>query len=221
MVLHVLTHPFLPRRSSDLDPAVRTVGARPDDPGRDLGAVRPPPPDRCAAGARGACGSGAGAGQGTLRAVHRAARPASAARATRARCDRRADPRGGRVHPRSGSRAVTGSGMRRPVAATATERQVRMLRTAMGPVIAAALEDPEVVEVLLNPDGSLWLDRLRTGRERTDVVLPADDAERIIRLVAAHLRLEVHAGAPVVSAELPETRSEEHTSELQSLMRIS
>src|SRR3546814_16500613 len=57
----------------------------------------------------------------------------------------------------------------------------------------------------LNPDGSLWLDRLRTGRERTDVVLPADDAERIIRLVAAHLRLEVHAGAPVVSAELPET----------------
>src|SRR3546814_13504291 len=80
-----------------------------------------------------------------------------------------------------------------------------MLRTAMGPVIAAALEDPEVVEVLLNPDGSLWLDRLRTGRERTEIVLSADDAERIIRLVAAHLRLEVHAGAPVVSAELPET----------------
>src|SRR3546814_12873673 len=95
--------------------------------------------------------------------------------------------------------------MRRPVAATATERQVRMLRTAMGPVIAAALEDPEVVEVLLNPDGSLWLDRLRTGRARTDVVLPADDAERIIRLVAAHLRLEVHAGAPVASPALPET----------------
>src|SRR3546814_17364817 len=86
-----------------------------------------------------------------------------------------------------------------------SERQVRMLRTAMGTVIAAALEDPEVVEVLLNPDGSLWLDRLRTGRERTEIVLSADDAERIIRLVAAHLRLEVHAGAPVVSAELPET----------------
>src|SRR3546814_21063949 len=95
--------------------------------------------------------------------------------------------------------------MRRPVAATATERQVRMLRTAMGPVIAAALEDPEVVEVLLNPDGSLWLDRRRKGRERTDVVLPADDAERIIRLVATLLSLAVHAGAPVVSAEFPET----------------
>jgi type IV secretion system protein VirB11 len=31
------------------------------------------------------------------------------------------------------------------------------------------------------------------------------DAERIIRLVAAHVRLEVHAGAPILSAELPET----------------
>jgi type IV secretion system protein VirB11 len=30
-------------------------------------------------------------------------------------------------------------------------------------------------------------------------------AERIIRLVAAHVRTEVHAGAPILSAELPET----------------
>lgn len=85
------------------------------------------------------------------------------------------------------------------------DRQVQMLRTAMGPVIADALADPQVVEVLLNPDGSLWLDRLRTGREPTGVTLLANDAERIIRLVAAHVHIEVHAGAPVVSAELPET----------------
>lgn len=84
-------------------------------------------------------------------------------------------------------------------------RQTRMLRTALGGLIAEALADPEVVEVLLNPDGSLWIDRLRTGRSATGVVMPAQDAERIIRLVAAHLRLEVHAGAPILSAELPET----------------
>ena len=40
-------------------------------------------------------------------------------------------------------------------ALTAIDRRTRMLRTAMGPVIGAALEDPQVVEVLLNPDGSL------------------------------------------------------------------
>ncbi|WP_425438654.1 P-type conjugative transfer ATPase TrbB [Rhodanobacter glycinis] len=80
-----------------------------------------------------------------------------------------------------------------------------MLRTAMGPLIAAALDDPDVVEVLLNPDGTLWIDRLSTGRAPTGASLSAADGERIIRLVAAHVRAEVHAGKPLLSAELPET----------------
>jgi P-type conjugative transfer ATPase TrbB len=90
-------------------------------------------------------------------------------------------------------------------AAISLERRIRMLRTAMGPEIAAALEDPEVVEVLLNPDGTLWLDRLGSGRAPTGTTLPPAVAERIIRLVAAHVRAEVNAGAPILSAELPET----------------
>lgn len=84
-------------------------------------------------------------------------------------------------------------------------RRIRMLRTAMGPEIAAALEDPDVVEVLLNPDGSLWVDRLQTGRAPTGHRMPPPVAERIIRVVAAHVRAEVHPGAPLLSAELPET----------------
>ncbi|MDP9962964.1 type IV secretion system protein VirB11 [Variovorax paradoxus] len=84
-------------------------------------------------------------------------------------------------------------------------RRIRMLRTAMGPEIAAALADPEVVEVLLNPDGSLCVDRLGTGLAPTGTKLPPPVAERIIRLVAAHVRAEVHAGTPILSAELPET----------------
>jgi type IV secretion system protein VirB11 len=80
-----------------------------------------------------------------------------------------------------------------------------MLRTAMGPVIAAALDDPEVVEVLLNPDGALWVDRLGSGRSPSGHSLSVAAAERIVRLIAAHVRVEVHAGAPIVSAELPET----------------
>ena len=89
--------------------------------------------------------------------------------------------------------------------ATVADRQMRMLRTAMGDAIAAALDDPDVIEVLLNPDGSLWFDRLREGRAPSGLFLSAADAERIIRLVAAHLHVEVHAGAPILSAELPET----------------
>jgi type IV secretion system protein VirB11 len=80
-----------------------------------------------------------------------------------------------------------------------------MLRTAMGPAIAAALEDPEVIEILLNPDGALWLDRLGSGRAPTGITLSAHDAERIIRVVAAHVGAEIHAGSPILSAELPLT----------------
>jgi len=85
------------------------------------------------------------------------------------------------------------------------DRRIRMLRTAMGPLIAAALADPDVVEVMLNPDGSLWTDRLSTGRAPTGETLSAADGERIIRLVAAHVGVEVHRGRPLLSAELPET----------------
>ncbi|TWT20408.1 P-type conjugative transfer ATPase TrbB [Luteimonas marina] len=80
-----------------------------------------------------------------------------------------------------------------------------MLRTALGPAIASALEDPDVVEVMLNPDGKLWIDRLSTGRAPMGVSLTPSDGERIIRLVASHVHAEVHAGKPLLSAELPET----------------
>ena len=87
----------------------------------------------------------------------------------------------------------------------ASSRGARMLRTALGPTIAAWLEDPAVVEVMLNPDGRLWVDRLTEGLMNTGERLSAADGERIVRLVAHHVGVEVHAGSPRVSAELPET----------------
>ncbi len=89
--------------------------------------------------------------------------------------------------------------------ATSPDRRIQMLRTAMGPLIAAALEDPDVVEVMLNPDRTLWVDRLSSGRAPMGVELSEADGERIIRLVAAHVGAEVHRGRPLLTAELPET----------------
>jgi len=85
------------------------------------------------------------------------------------------------------------------------DRRIQMLRTAMGPLIAAALEDPDVVEIMLNPDRTLWVDRLSTGRAPMGAELSTEDGERIIRLVAAHVGAEIHRGQPLLSAELPET----------------
>jgi type IV secretion system protein VirB11 len=84
-------------------------------------------------------------------------------------------------------------------------RGARMLRTAFGPAISRFLEDPTIVEVMLNPDGRLWIDRLSSGLADTGETMPAPDGERIVRLVAHHVGAEVHAASPRVSAELPET----------------
>lgn len=83
------------------------------------------------------------------------------------------------------------------------ERRRDMLRTAFGPAITTALADPLVLEVMVNPDGALRLDRLGEGRSDTLVRFDPAQVERIIRLVASHARAEAHAGAPIISAELP------------------
>ncbi len=80
-----------------------------------------------------------------------------------------------------------------------------MLRTALGADIMRLLEEPAVVEVMLNPDGRLWVDRLSEGLADTGERLSSADGERIVRLVAHHVGAEVHARSPRVSAELPET----------------
>jgi type IV secretion system protein TrbB len=92
-----------------------------------------------------------------------------------------------------------------PIQSQASSRGARMLRTALGPEIAAWLEEPAVIEVMLNPDGRLWVDRLGAGIADTGSGMSAADGERIIRLVAHHVGAEVHARSPRVSAELPDT----------------
>ena len=91
-----------------------------------------------------------------------------------------------------------------PLRSEISSRGARMLRTALGADIARWLDEPDVIEVMLNPDGRLWVDRLGEGLAATEYLMSAADGERIIRLVAHHVGTEVHAGSPRVSAELPE-----------------
>jgi type IV secretion system protein VirB11 len=78
-----------------------------------------------------------------------------------------------------------------------------MLRTAMGPDLVTALARTDVFEIMVNPDGRIRLDLAGNGRVDTGAALPAADVERVVRLVASHVRAETHADNPIVSAELP------------------
>lgn len=84
-------------------------------------------------------------------------------------------------------------------------RSSRMLRTALGPAIARFLDDPAIVEIMMNPDGRIWVDRLSEGLADTGEMLTPAAGERIVRLVAHHVGAEVHSRSPRVSAELPQT----------------
>jgi type IV secretion system protein TrbB len=88
--------------------------------------------------------------------------------------------------------------------APVAHRRLRtMLRTAMGEGLATALGDPAVLEILVNPDGAIRFDCAGKGRVVSDKTMTQADAERIIRLVASHVRSDINPDSPIVSAELP------------------
>ena len=76
------------------------------------------------------------------------------------------------------------------------------LQDELGEVICTTLMEPDVVEVMVNPDGSLWVERLGKGMtqiEEDGQVSPA----RVIATVAAYADTVVTRQSPIVSAVLP------------------
>ena len=82
------------------------------------------------------------------------------------------------------------------------DRQSEALRRAMGSEILDPLGDPQVVEIMLNPDGSLWVDRLGDGMERIATIEPVR-ALTIVNTVAAMLDTVVTPDRPILECELP------------------
>ncbi len=81
-------------------------------------------------------------------------------------------------------------------------RLVRKLQEALGDQLCVALDDATVVEIMLNPDGKLFIERLGHG------VAPAGEmssaaAEMVIGTVAHALQSEVDTDQPIISGELP------------------
>jgi P-type conjugative transfer ATPase TrbB len=81
-------------------------------------------------------------------------------------------------------------------------RHAESLYHALGPLISDALARPDVVEVMANPDGSLWVDRAGVGREKLGRI-EASAAETTIRLLASHMGETVTPDRPSVAGVLP------------------
>lgn len=84
----------------------------------------------------------------------------------------------------------------------ATRRLREKLRRELGDQVLRALEDTDVVEILLNPDGNLWVDSHRDGMY-VIAKMSAVQAENLICTVASMLRIEATRERPLVEGELP------------------
>lgn len=81
-------------------------------------------------------------------------------------------------------------------------RLVRKLQEALGEGICSALKDVSVVEIMLNPDGRLFVERLGYGIEGVGSLEPGA-AEIIIGSVAHALQTEADNEHPIISGKLP------------------
>ena len=94
--------------------------------------------------------------------------------------------------------------MDKPAHQSETEdRRSAMLRTAFCSVVREALEAPDTIEIMGNPDGSVWIEKPGIGLIISEHTLPSSDRERVIRLVASGVGVAANRTSPIISAELP------------------
>lgn len=87
--------------------------------------------------------------------------------------------------------------------ARVAERRLASLARALGPALAEALADEAVVEVLINADGRLRIDRVGAGIEATNIYLSPAERETAVRLLAAEAHVTVTEDQPYLAATLP------------------
>ena len=78
----------------------------------------------------------------------------------------------------------------------------KMLKSSLG-LIRPFFDDPEVVEIMLNPDRHLWVERTGQPCKDTGIIISPEESSRVIKLVATYCHTVVTENNPILSAELP------------------
>ncbi|WP_017166907.1 P-type conjugative transfer ATPase TrbB [Xanthomonas phaseoli] len=86
--------------------------------------------------------------------------------------------------------------------ASVSARAIEKLRRDLGPVVMGALNDPKTVDVLLNPDGTLWQERLGERMRQIGTMTP-QRADAVVKTVAGYHGKTVTRLNPLVEGELP------------------
>ena len=83
-----------------------------------------------------------------------------------------------------------------------SERDKAALRHNCGDIFMSALNNPDIIEIMLNPDGKLWIERY--GQEQEPLgLISREQATLIISMVASSLNVPVSYKSPIVEGEFP------------------
>jgi len=85
----------------------------------------------------------------------------------------------------------------------AHHRRQHKLRIEAGPEVLRALEAPDVIEILLNPDGRLWVESMGAGGMAEIGRMAPLNAEALIGTVADSLGIVATRETPIVEGEFP------------------
>jgi len=86
--------------------------------------------------------------------------------------------------------------------AVVSRRMQEKLRREMGDQMATWLSEPDVIEIMLNPDGTLWVDRAGRGMLQ-EGIMTASKAEAMMGTIAAVHGVVVNYEQPILECELP------------------
>jgi type IV secretion system protein VirB11 len=81
-------------------------------------------------------------------------------------------------------------------------RQIKKLERELGSLIMDALRDPEVIEIMLNSDGYLWIEKIGHPMQKMGIFQDSN-ARALMGTIASFIDTVVTAEKPILECELP------------------
>jgi P-type conjugative transfer ATPase TrbB len=77
------------------------------------------------------------------------------------------------------------------------------IKRDFGPEVMRALENPKIIEIMLNSSGRIWFDEFGKGMYPTDVVYEPHRSNRLMSLIASTMDTVIVPESPILEGELP------------------
>ena len=82
------------------------------------------------------------------------------------------------------------------------KRNIEMIKKTLGTLFLSSLENPNIIEIMYNPDGSLWVDELGKGMSKVGTINPYN-VSVAVNIIASMLKITASKQTPIIEGEFP------------------